>query len=251
MRASHALELNDGNVDAGDLSPGDTATVQSATFVPDDSNYSLTGVSVSFGGVGPDAVDTVTIRHDGSDVGSASVSASPTAVDLTDVSVPNPGSETLDVVVTLASGASEGALSVSTSVDWDYNGMPTGTVGPTADGVPESIVVPDPEPTGFATPRFSLVADHPSWKGGVDGMERVTVTPESPRVDEPVTVEVTVTNVGTWHGRYRGRLINWLEILGREEVFLDVGEKETLSYEFAFERRGPTDCSSRMTTSRT
>jgi hypothetical protein len=97
---------------------------------------------------------------------------------------------------------------------------------------------PAPERSAQSSPYFSLVADRRSFWEGHDGMERVTVTPENPRVGEPVTLEVTVTNVGTRGGRYVGRLTNWFEILGREEVYLDVGEKATLTYEFAFEKSG-------------
>lgn len=97
---------------------------------------------------------------------------------------------------------------------------------------------PSTSTPGRSSPHFSLVADHRSFWEGHDGMERVTVTPETPRVGETVTLEVTVTNVGTRGGRYVGRLTNWFETLGREEVYLDVGEKTTLTYEFAFEKAG-------------
>jgi hypothetical protein len=242
-RASHELgSITDQSVDAGDLSRGQTVTVQSVEFEGNDmyGEYDLRRVEVTLSGVAASDVETLAIEHDGMEVGSVSVDATTETVDITDVTVSAGTTEALDLLVTVASGADAGTLTLETRVESEYVGGITGPnwTNSATDGAPESIVVPDPEPTPTASPRFSLVADAPSWKEGVDGMERVTVTPEVPRVGEPVTVEVTVTNVGTWSGRYRGVLTNWFEILGREEVFLDVGEKTTLSYEFAFEKSG-------------
>lgn len=111
------------------------------------------------------------------------------------------------------------------------------------DGADESIAATSPPAPksrrrAVSRPRYSLVDDKPSWREGVDGAERVTVSPLAPQVGETVTLSVDVSNIGNREGTFTANLTNWFRILGKQSATLAPGETKTLTYEFELDKAG-------------
>ena len=245
-RAAPGGTVTDLGYGGGTLYWGETRTVQQAVFEPAGSVYvtqvqvvsaapdtSWSGMTLTFDG--QSYTGTIDERTGGGTYTVFSIGRT--------VSSP--------VGLSLSVSVANGAVAVS---DTDFRmrvaGFSGGTFGTVpqsgyqGDGADESIVaaLPPAPPASrrrsVSRPRYSLVADRPSYLEGVDGAERVTVSPLAPRVGETVTLTVEVSNVGNREGTFTANLTNWFQILGKQSARLAPGETKTLTYEFELERAG-------------
>ncbi|AFK19823.1 putative cell surface glycoprotein [Haloferax mediterranei ATCC 33500] len=137
--------------DAGELAGGDTAVVQTIKLTDTDRNdtstVNLTAVTVAGSSDNTaSAADLSSVRILDAD-GNELASAAPTdnlfgtgqTFDISDVTIPDDGSTTLQVSVTVAANVSESAvLGLETNADWKENGS-SGQTAFVSDGKPESL----------------------------------------------------------------------------------------------------------------
>ncbi|ELZ81719.1 putative cell surface glycoprotein [Haloferax elongans ATCC BAA-1513] len=205
--------FTDQGTDAGELQAGDTAVVQTIEITDADKNESsaldVTAVTVAGSSNNTaSASDLSTVRildADGDEVASASPTdslfGSGQTFTVSDITVPDDGSTTLKVSITVASNVSESAeLGLETSADWTENGS-SGQTDAVADGVTETLAATDQtenettesanESTETASPDDETT-DTPTNETTDEPTNETTDTPTNETTDEP-TNETTDT----------------------------------------------------------
>ncbi|WP_396611602.1 surface glycoprotein [Haloferax sp. S1W] len=198
--------FSDQSTDAGELTAGDTAVVQTIEITDSDSNetsaVNVTAVTVAGSSNNTaSASDLSSVRildADGDEVASAtptdSLFGAGRTFNVSNISVPDDGSTTLEVSVTVASNVSESVeLGLETSANWSENGS-TGQTDPVADGVTETVGATDQTPTETTNETTETTTE--TADNGTETTETTTAAPTNETTASP-DEETTSTNETT------------------------------------------------------